>query len=188
MEASGNNEQTNWHNLGDVLYRKWHVYDMGWNQPGGDKMKIENFKVCGSQFGGPLAMIRDERKNAGEDLKSKLWIYTSSGNKIAEVDWGSKQVAGMGWSDLEQLVVVLEDGNVLIYDIHGKLVRNYLLLDVVTTSHVLECHFWGNGVVAITSDMQLFVAEVSRLFFVMIYFLLVLSYPSFANAITYSNV
>lgn len=52
-------------------------------------------------------------------------------------------------------------GNVLIYDIHGKLVRSFLLLDVVTTSHVLECHFWGNGVVAITSDMQIFVAEVT---------------------------
>ena len=50
-------------------------------------------------------------------------------------------------------------GNALIYDIHGKLTRNFLLLDVVTTAHVLECHFWGNGVVAITSDMQIFVAE-----------------------------
>lgn len=57
-------------------------------------------------------------------------------------------------------MIVLEDGNSLIYDIHGKLVRNFLLLDAVTTVHVLECHFWGNGVVAISSDMQLFVAEV----------------------------
>jgi hypothetical protein len=65
----------------------------------------------------------------------------------------------MGWSDQEQLVIVLEDGNSLIYDIHGKLVRNFLLLDAVTTVHVLECHFWGNGVVVISSDMQLFVAE-----------------------------
>ena len=53
----------------------------------------------------------------------------------------------------------------MIYDIHGKLARNFLLLDVVTTAHVLECHFWGNGVVAITSDMQIFVAEAGNYYF-----------------------
>jgi len=78
---------------------------------------------------------------------------------IAEIPWLDRRVVGMGWSDQEQLVIVLEDGNSLIYDIHGKLVRNFLLLEAATTVHILECHFWGNGVVAISSDMQLFVAE-----------------------------
>jgi hypothetical protein len=82
----------------------------------------------------------------------------------------------MSWSDQEQLVIVLEDGrlfflissslnfaigNALLYDIHGKLVCNFLLLDAVTKVHILECHFWGNGVVAISSDMTLYVYEVS---------------------------
>lgn len=48
-----------------------------------------------------------------------------------------------------------------MYDIHGKLLKSFLLLDVSTTAHVLECRFWGNGLVAITSDMQLFAAEVN---------------------------
>lgn len=48
-----------------------------------------------------------------------------------------------------------------MYDIHGKLVRNFLVLDAITTVHVIECHFWGNGVVVLTSDMQLFVVEAS---------------------------
>ena len=88
-----------------------------------------------------------------------------------QIDWLDRRVIGMGWSDQEHLVIVLEDGNCLIYDIHGKLVRNFLLLDAVATAHVLECHFWGNGVVAITSDMQLFVAEVLLLMKVMIWYL-----------------
>lgn len=50
-------------------------------------------------------------------------------------------------------------GNVLLYDIHGKLLKTFLLLDVTTTSHIQECKFWGNGVVAMTADLQLFVAE-----------------------------
>jgi len=146
-----------WNALGDVLYRKWKVYDMtqGW----GDKIKIENYQIEGAQFGGPLAMIRDDRKSPNDENKAKLLLYTSSGNKIAELEWDNKRVAGMGWNDQEQLVIVLEDGNVLLYDIYGKLVRNFLLLEVVTAAHVVECHFWGNGVVAITSDMQIFVAE-----------------------------
>lgn len=104
--------QSDWHNLGDVLYRKWHVYDMGWTH---ENVQIDNFHVCGAQFGGPLAMIRDDRKASGstsnEDMKGKLYIYTSSGCRVAAVGWdGSKRVAGMGWSDQEQLVIVLDDG------------------------------------------------------------------------------
>ena len=55
-------------------------------------------------------------------------------------------------------------GNTLIYDIHGKLVKNFLLLDAVATDHIVECHFWGNGVVAISSNMQLYAAEVRMTF------------------------
>lgn len=51
-------------------------------------------------------------------------------------------------------------GNVFMYDILGKLVHNFLLLDLTTSANVLECVFWGDGIVAVTSDMQLYVAEV----------------------------
>ena len=99
--------QLDWHNLGEVLYRKWHVYDMGWQS---ESLQIENFHVCGAQFGGPIAFISNIKKT-GEEAKTKLKIFTSSGVRIAEVDWdASKRVVGMGWSDLEQLVVVLDDG------------------------------------------------------------------------------
>mmetsp|Transcript_15400 Transcript_15400/g.23213 ORF Transcript_15400/g.23213 Transcript_15400/m.23213 type:complete len:848 (-) Transcript_15400:170-2713(-) len=150
--------QGDWNALGEVLYRKWQTYDMQW----GSDMHIEDFQMCGAPFGGPLAMIRDEKKFvalSGETAKSKLRIFTSAGRKLAEIDWNDRRVVGMGWSDHEQLVIVLEDGNALIYDIHGKLVRNFLILEAVTSVHILECHFWGNGVVAISSDMQLFVFE-----------------------------
>jgi hypothetical protein len=153
--------QADWHKLGDVWYRKWHAYDMRWL----NDIEIDDYMICGAQFGGPLALILKEEKLKALDYgqqQRKLKIYTSSGIKMAEVDWDAKQrVSGMGWSDQEQLVIVIEDGNVLIYDIQGKLVRNFLLLDVVANEHIVECHFWGNGVVAVTSEMQLYVAEVS---------------------------
>jgi hypothetical protein len=135
---------------------------MGW----GDKMDIEDYIVCGSTFGGPLALLKDDRKVksntssiGSDDLKSKISLYTSSGIKITDIDWDNKQIMGMGWSDREELIVVSGDGNVFIYDIQGKLVYNFLILDLMTSANVLECIFWGDGVVAITSDMQIFVAE-----------------------------
>jgi hypothetical protein len=155
--------QADWYSLGEVSYRKWHVYDMDWQQsePG---FQLENCLVCGAQFGGPLAIVRDTRKAAAAGADSKLRIFTSAGTKMAEVNWDvNKRIVGMGWSDLENLVIVLDDGSVLSYDIHGKLVRNFLLLtltDTSSTAHILECHFWGNGVVAIASDMEIHVAEV----------------------------
>ena len=47
-----------------------------------------------------------------------------------------------------------------MYDIRGKLVQNFSIIDFSTSANVLECLFWGNGIVAITTDMQIFIAEV----------------------------
>ena len=51
-------------------------------------------------------------------------------------------------------------GNAFIYDIRGKLVQNFSVVDFSTSANVLECLFWGNGIVAMTADMQIFVVEV----------------------------
>ena len=152
-----------WHALGDVQYRKWSVYAMGWEDKDREKIKLENYKVCGSPFGGPVALIRED-KEKGTALLS---IYTSSGLPISECEWQPKAIAGMGWSDQEQLVVVLEEGTVLTYDIKAKLTRSFSLLDSASLAasavhqavQLLECHFWGNGLVAMAADMQAYVAE-----------------------------
>lgn len=147
---------TDWHPLGAILYRKWGVYDMQWDE----RIRLENFYVCGAPFGGPIALIADERKVAAtEQFKSKLMIVTSAGKLLAEIEWNEKQIIGMGWSDQEHLIVVQESGTVKIFDIHGKLITTFLLLEFTSTSSVIECHFWGNGVAVITSEMEIFVAE-----------------------------
>jgi hypothetical protein len=46
-----------------------------------------------------------------------------------------------------------------MYDIRGKLVHNFLVIDFTTQGNIVECFFWGNGVVAMTSDMQIFEAS-----------------------------
>ena len=54
---------------------------------------------------------------------------------------------------------MLEDGTVLVYDIYAKLVQRISMMDSTYPAQILECAFWGDGVVAISSDFQLFVVD-----------------------------
>jgi len=106
-----------WYALGDCQYRKWHIYDMDW-QNGATPMELENYLVCGSPFGGPVAMIPDTKRIASlPDYidKKKLLIFTSAGKKLGEIDWTERPVIGMGWTDLEQLAVMSEDGLLILF-------------------------------------------------------------------------
>ncbi len=125
-----------WHPLGQILYRKWHVYDMSWDP----KIKLENFIVCGAPFGGPIAMMLDIKKaNLQPEMEifhNKLLIKTSSGNHISTIDWDDKPIVGMGWSDQEHLITVLENGCVKLFDIHGKQLTHFSLLEHFSRSEV----------------------------------------------------
>jgi len=46
-----------------------------------------------------------------------------------------------------------------LYDLHGKLLLEFRLAE--EKGSLLECHFWGNGVAALTSDFTIKIAEVS---------------------------
>jgi vacuolar protein sorting-associated protein 16 len=79
--------QGDWNSLGEILYRQIPVYEMAWK----DKIHIDEYLICGAPFGGPIAMIRDDKKLVAiteENIKPKLRIFTSSGNSLAEVGFG----------------------------------------------------------------------------------------------------
>lgn len=101
-----------WYALGDCQYRKWNVYDMEWvNET--VPVELEHYLVSGAPFGGPVAIIPDTKRISSlpENIdKRKLQIFTSAGVKLSEIEWTDRPVIGMGWTDLEQLVVVAEDG------------------------------------------------------------------------------
>ena len=52
-------------------------------------------------------------------------------------------------------------GLVKIYDIRGKLVAQFSLIEGSTNASIVECHFWGNGIAAMSSLSIVHVAEVS---------------------------
>lgn len=48
-------------------------------------------------------------------------------------------------------------------DLYCRTVHELQLLDIGSTSNIVECHFWGNGVACMTTDNSIRVAEVSSL-------------------------
>jgi Vps16, N-terminal region len=132
------------HFLGEVLYRKWLCYDeLKWTtapKPSSSSSKdtatalsgtpfaFDEYQLCGAPFGGPLAMLSktayvssasSSSASAGSTEPAKLYIFSSSGNKLAEIEWQNRKAAGMGWSDQEQLVIVLEDGKLTGKRVNG---------------------------------------------------------------------
>ena len=68
-------------------------------------------------------MIRDENKLVvvqKQSTKPIITLYTSSGRQMGTIQWDKGRIVGMGWTDAEQLICVLDDGTVRIYSIHGE--------------------------------------------------------------------
>lgn len=92
-----------------MFYRKWGVYDLDWISDKNTPISIGSYQICGSPYGGPLALVETSKLKG--NIENKLRIYTSAGKKLAEIPWDeTKKLAGLGWNDQEQLITVLDDG------------------------------------------------------------------------------
>lgn len=57
-------------------------------------------------------------------------------------------------------------GSARVYDIHGNLVINFDVVDndpSKSNLKLLECQFWGNGIAALCTDMNVHIVEVRYL-------------------------
>ena len=97
---------TDWYSLGSVSYRKWTFYDMIWQKK---NVNLNQFQVRGSPLGGPIALYDDDKKL---NNKIKFSIYSSSGAFMTDIEYEfTSRVVSFGWSDLEQLIIVHENGS-----------------------------------------------------------------------------
>ncbi|KAI8809803.1 Vps16, N-terminal region-domain-containing protein [Cladochytrium replicatum] len=114
------------------------------------------FTVSIAPFGGPIAIIRNDKKVLSlqsQNVKPVMYIYTSSGRLINQFQWDKGRIVGMGWTNTELLVCVLEYGSVRVYDIHGE------FLPDAKDYGVYDCHIWESGVVALTGNCKLVVVN-----------------------------
>lgn len=119
-------------------------------------------KVACAPFGGPIAVIRDDSKIVqlyAESALRKLRIFNSAGVQISETVWKHPggRLIGMAWTDDQNLVCVVQDGTIFRYNIHGELQEpNISMGPEFFEQNVVECIFWGNGMVCITEANLIF--------------------------------
>lgn len=145
-----------WQLLADRYYRKPELYQMQWRN-----VDLTRHKIACASFGGPIAAIRDDAKIVqlrSESAQRKLRIFTSSGRLIAETPWKNPggRLIGISWTDDLTLICITQDGTVYSYDIHADLINTFSLGEECYKNSVVECVFWGNGVVCINEAFELF--------------------------------
>ncbi|XP_052210322.1 protein VACUOLELESS1 [Diospyros lotus] len=146
-----------WQLLYNRYYRKPEIYSMQWKH-----VDLSRNKVACAPFGGPIAAIRDDSKIVqlyAESALRKLRIFNSAGVQIAETVWRNPggRLIGMAWTDDQVLVCVTQDGTVYRYNIHAEPIEpNLSMGKECFENSVVECVFWGNGLVCINEANQLF--------------------------------
>ncbi|KAI8601749.1 Vps16, N-terminal region-domain-containing protein [Dissophora ornata] len=142
-----------WFLLHDRFYRKQEIYTMLWKQ-----VDLSKYMIAGAPFGGPLALVRDDRKvhllQKQQPIKPNIFLYTSSGKLMEPIQWDKGRIIGMGWTENEQLLCVLEDGIVRMYNILGEYTQ-FSLGKEAKDNRVIEVQIWGTGLVALTGSFQL---------------------------------
>ncbi|CAG8544325.1 9832_t:CDS:10 [Racocetra fulgida] len=103
-------------------------------------------------------MIRDDKKvlmlQKQQPVKPTIYLYTSAGKLLEQLQWDKGRIIKMGWTDAEQLVVVMEDGIIRLYDIHGDFTQ-FSLGKEAKDHLVIDCKIWGTGLVALTGNFKL---------------------------------
>ena len=162
--------------LGDVQYRCVTVYhDVDWksshqntssNSDSNTAIKLDPTAAVAAQNGGPLAVL------AQESGKFLLHFWSAAAQHQGSAPWAGPAAGGnliaMGWTNThsELFVTVRQQGEVQLRTLNGTLLQTQQLLSSPPTlaadgAMVLITHalIWADGVVAVTSDMQVLAIE-----------------------------
>nr|XP_032800967.1 vacuolar protein sorting-associated protein 16 homolog isoform X4 [Petromyzon marinus] len=144
-----------WNPMGDKFYRREELYCMAW----ADRFEVKGHLVAAAQHGGPVALMKDDQEKLS--VRPTVTIYSCSGSILSSFKWKSGRVLALGWTHREELMVVQEDGQVLVYDQHGTFIRTFTMgTDVKTLRAVSACVFVspsGTGLALLTGGVSRFV-------------------------------
>ncbi|CAG0912360.1 unnamed protein product [Notodromas monacha] len=96
----------------------------------------------------------------GASAKPFIFLFTPSGREIGVIKWNSGPILEMGWSDTEDLIVVQEDGQVLLYDYLGNYRRTFAMGQEARDVKVVDAKIFGTnhgtGVAVLTSTKRIY--------------------------------
>ena len=146
-----------WDEIGDSFYRKRLIYNCDWKTENGKSLNLDNYIIVGCPYGGPIAMLFDEKKSLKSELINNnnnlyyMRIYTPSSQLISKFIWKHRGVVKIGWSSEEHLITVLETGTIIIYNIHGKLLKKFNMGRVCNEATIADACIWSTGLVVRTA-------------------------------------
>ncbi|KAK9823042.1 hypothetical protein WJX81_002597 [Elliptochloris bilobata] len=143
-----------WDECGDKFYAKHQLFSMQWLD-----INLEHMRVACAQYGGPIALVRDDRKIVlvtGGATKPVVTTYTAAGVRLGAFVWERGRIMGMGWTSEEDLMLLEQSGEVHLYSMHGQAqARSFSLGGEVAREGVAACCLYGGGLVALTAGLQL---------------------------------
>eukprot|EP01125_Pyxidicula_operculata_P003183 TRINITY_DN1353_c0_g1_i1.p1 TRINITY_DN1353_c0_g1~~TRINITY_DN1353_c0_g1_i1.p1 ORF type:complete len:840 (-),score=158.36 TRINITY_DN1353_c0_g1_i1:45-2564(-) len=140
-----------WRQLGEQYYERVNLYSTKL-----DHVDFRKVNIIASNFGGPIAFAPhiSVKLQHVEEFSASIDIYTPSGVRLSAISVSEfhGQIVAVGWNDNEQLVVILQDGTVMIYSVLGDLLRRFNLEGACKTQGILDAIIWGTGFVCITKQ------------------------------------
>lgn len=145
----------------DDYFRKFEVYSMGWPPD----VDMDTLSLTSTSYGGPIAVIRDRKKivKVQGGGKPVISIYTSSGVLISSFIWSSGQIIQLGWTRSLDLLCVLEDGHVLIYDVFSNYQHTFSMGQEAIDTKIVDAKIFtsdqktGNtGIAVLTAANRIF--------------------------------
>ncbi|KAJ1822326.1 Vacuolar protein [Coemansia sp. RSA 2599] len=144
-----------WHALQDTFYRKHRIYQMQWSE-----LDLSKYRVASSSFGGPIALLRDDRQlleaGPGPLLDSAIRVYSASGKLLGKIEYEGLRISAFSWNSREQLICVQEDGNVRVFSLNESQNQqiSFSLGPEAKERGVVDVKFWDQGLVAMLGDYR----------------------------------
>ncbi|XP_030921124.1 vacuolar protein sorting-associated protein 16 homolog [Geospiza fortis] len=133
---------------------KPELYSMEW----GLREDLRDCVVAAAPYGGPIALLRNSRRDKAPSARPLLEIYSASGLLLASVPWKSGHLVHLGWTAGEDLLCIQEDGTVLVYNLFCEFKRHFSMGNEVLQNHVLEAQVFhtefGTGVAILTGALR----------------------------------
>ncbi|KAJ2654725.1 Vacuolar protein [Coemansia sp. RSA 1200] len=152
---------SDWHPIHDTFYRLHRIYQMQWAG-----LDLSRYRVAAAPFGGPIALVRDDRQlleaGAAPVLDSAISVFAASGAAIGRIEYDDDngglllaRIAGFSWNSREELVCVQEDGNVRVFSLGGQQEpMTFSLGPEAREAGIVDCRFWDQGFVAMTGTLR----------------------------------
>lgn len=151
-----------WSPLGKKeYYRRIELYSIEW----GEQLNLSDYIVAAGQFGGPIAIVRDDKQIQRVQVSGKpvVYIFSSCGQAISSFKWKSGRLIHMAWSSTEELICVQDDGSVLLYDLFGNHQSAFSMSQEAKDTKVLECKIfngnYGTGIAILTGSYRIFLTN-----------------------------